>query len=222
MKTRLFSFVLILMLTAPFVIAQSTDKAKVSFAVLGGVNFQNLNGKDTDGDKLKNDLLIGYHAGVNVQIPIVPQFYFQPGLLYSLKGTKNTEGSDTYKVKISYLELPLNFVYKALLGKGYFFLGFGPYIAYAIGGKIIPESGTAKDIKFKNVVEETDDPLVPYFKAIDAGANIFVGYELASGIFLQLNTQFGLLKVNPEYKLITDDKSSVKNTGYGLSIGFRF
>ena len=221
MKTRLFSLLLILILSVPFAIAQNTDNKKISFAVLGGVNFQNLNGKDVNGDKLENDILIGYHAGVNVQIPIVPQFYFQPGLLYSLKGAKNTEGSDTYKVKISYIELPLNFVYKALLGKGYFFLGFGPYIGYAIGGKIIPESGSAIDIKFKNTVE-TGDPEEPYFKAFDAGANIFAGYELVNGIFLQMNTQLGLLKINPEDKRITDDKSSVKNTGFGLSIGYRF
>ena len=68
--------------------AQSTDKGKISFAILGGVNFQNLNGKDAVGDKLKNDMIIGYHAGVNIQIPVVPEFFFQPGLLYSLKGAK--------------------------------------------------------------------------------------------------------------------------------------
>ena len=50
---------------------------------------------------------------------------------------------------------------------------------------------------------EAGDPLtVPYFKAFDAGGNIFAGYEMASGIFFQLNTQFGMLKINPEDKRI--------------------
>jgi len=222
MKTRLFSFGLILLLSASIAMAQSTDKGKISFALLGGVNFQNLNGKDAVGDKLKNDLLIGYHAGINIQIPVVPEFFFQPGLLYSLKGAKITEGSDAYKVKISYLELPLNFVYKAMLGKGHFFLGFGPYIGYAIGGKAVPESGSATDIEFKKVVETADPETVKYYKAFDAGGNIFAGYELAIGLFLQLNTQLGMLKINPEDNRISDDKSSVKNTGFGLSIGYRF
>src|SRR4030042_5584012 len=173
MKIRIFSLGLILMLSASIAMAQSTDKGKISFAILGGVNFQNLNGKDAAGDKLKNDLLIGYHAGVNIQIPVVPEFFFQPGLLYSLKGSKITEGSDTYKVKISYLELPLHFVYKVILGKGYFFLGFGPYIAYAIGGKVIPESGSATKIDFQKVVETADPETVKYYKAFDAGGNIF-------------------------------------------------
>ena len=219
MKTRLISFVLILMLSVPLAIAQNTDKAKMSFVILGGINLQNLNGKDIAGDKLENDMILGYHAGVNIQIPIVPQFFFQPGLLFTTKGAKNTNGSS---IKLSYIELPLNMVYKALVGKGKFMLGFGPYIGYAIGGKVKPESGSATDIEFKNVVETGDPTSVTYFKAIDAGGNIFAGYELASGIFLQLDTQLGMLKINPEDKRISSDKSVVKNTGFGLSIGYRF
>ena len=56
MKTKLISFILILMLSAPLAIAQSTDKGKTSFGILGGVNMQNLNGKDINGNKLTNDL----------------------------------------------------------------------------------------------------------------------------------------------------------------------
>ena len=195
MKSRLFSFLMILVLSASFAVAQ--DKGKISFAVLGGVNFQNLNGKGITGDKLANDMILGYHFGGNVQIPIAPEFYFQPGLLYTTKGAKNT----TDKYKLSYIEMPLNMVYKALLGSGYVMVGFGPYIAYGIGGQVITKGGL------------TD------IKAFDAGGNIFVGYEMASGMFLQLNTQFGMLKINPEFP---DDKSSVKNTGFGLSLGYRF
>ena len=219
MKTKIFSFVLILMLSAPLAIAQNTDKAKMTFAVLGGINLQNLNGKDIDGDKLENDMIIGFHAGVNLQIPIVPQFFFQPGLLFTTKGAKITNGSS---IKLSYVELPLNVVYKALVGKGKFMLGFGPYIGYAIGGKVKPESGSATDIEFKNVVETGDPTSVTYLKAFDAGGNIFAGYELPGGIFLQFNTQLGMLKINPEDKRISSDKSAVKNTGFGLSVGYRF
>jgi hypothetical protein len=45
---------------------------------------------------------------------------------------------------------------------------------------------------------------------------------MAGGIFAQFNTQLGLVKINPEYKILTDDKSVVKNTGFGLSLGYRF
>src|SRR4030042_3787590 len=223
MKTRLFSLIVILILTASFAMAQSADKGKISFAVLGGVNLQNLNGKDANGDKLTNDLIIGYHAGVNVQIPIAPTFFFQPGLLFSAKGAKNSNGELTSTYRLSYVEMPLNVVFKALLGSGYFMIGFGPYIGYAIGGKVITEGGSTTiktDIEFKNVVGVDDPYTVTYFKAFDAGGDIFVGYETASGVFFQLNTQLGMLKINPEDRRISDDQSSFKNTGFGLSFGF--
>jgi len=219
MKTKI-SIILILMFMASLAYTQSTDGG-ISFAVLGGVNFQNLNGKDAAGDKLENDLIPGYHAGINVQIPFAPQFFFQPGLLITTKGTKFTDGSLTEKIKLVYVELPLNVVYKAILGKGSIMIGFGPYIAYGIGGKVITD-GSETDIEFKNVVETGDPYTAAYFKAFDVGGNIFAGYEFAGGIFCQLNTQFGMTKINPEDRRISSDKTSIKNTGFGLSIGYRF
>ena len=210
MKTIQISLILVFTLFVSSAMAQSGVIGKTSFAVLGGVNFQNLNGKDVGGNKLENDMIIGFHAGVNAQIPVAPEFYFQPGLMFSTKGAKVS--TNTYK--LSYVELPLNFVYKALVGNGYFMIGFGPYVAYGIGGK---------DIEFKKVVESGDSNTVKYFKPFDAGANLFFGYELPAGIFLQMNTQLGLLDIHPKDNRISgDDKSSLRNTGYGLSLGYRF
>jgi len=191
MKTKLFFFALILLFSKPLAIGQSTDKGTTSFAVLGGINFQNLNGKFINGDKLTYDMLLGFHLEVNAQIPVAPEFYFQPGLLFTTKGAKYTSGSSA---KLSYVELPLNFVYKTLVGNGNFMLGFGPYLGYAI-------KTTGGD-----------------FKPFDAGGNIFAGYVLSGGLFFQLDTQFGMLDINdgnPLYK-------SVRNTGFGLSLGYRF
>ncbi len=227
MKTKFLTILSILALSITMASAQGTDK--LSFGILGGVNFQNLNGKDAGGDKLTNEMIIGYHAGVNVQIPIAPLFYFQPGLIFSTKGAKNNSsilGVDyTTTTKLSYVEMPLYLVYKAMLGNGYFMLGFGPYVGYGIGGKVVTEGGSIsldQDIEFQNVVETTDDMTVPYYKALDFGGNIFAGYEMSNGIFVQFNTQLGMVKINPEYKILSDDKSIVKNTGFGLSLGYRF
>jgi hypothetical protein len=225
MKTRIISFVLILMFSVSLAVGQSTDKAKTSFAILGGMNFQNLDGTDTYGNKLENDMISGYHVGFNIQIPFAPMLYFQPGLLFTTKGAKNTYGSLTGKYNISYLEMPLNFAYKTLLGKGNIMIGLGPYIGFGIGGKasIENESTTVEsDIVFKNVVVTGDPLLKAYFKTYDAGGNILAGYELANGIFCQLNAQFGMVKINPEDQRISNDRSAVRNIGFGFSIGYRF
>jgi hypothetical protein len=212
MKNRLLSIVLILVLSASFAIAQ--EKSKMSFGILGGVNFQNLNGKLSSGDKLDNDMLLGFHGGVNVQIPVAPEFYFQPGLMFATKGAKNTYtilGSEfTDEIKINYIEMPLNLVYKGAVGNGFFMLGFGPYLAYGISGKQVFEGNS---ITFERGVD---------YNAFDAGANIFAGFEMASGLFLQLDTQFGMLNINPDAENSTNDQSTAKNTGFGLSLGYRF
>lgn len=212
MKNRLLSMLLILVLSASFALAQ--EKTKMSVGILGGINFQNLNGKLSSGDKLENDMLLGFHGGVNVQIPIAPEFYFQPGLMFSKKGAKNTYtimGAEfTNQIKINYVEMPLNLVYKGAIGNGFVMLGFGPYLAYGISGKQIFEG---KSITFERGVD---------FNAFDAGANIFAGYEMSSGLFLQLDTQFGMLNIYPENKNSLNDQSTAKNTGFGLSLGYRF
>jgi hypothetical protein len=120
--------------------------------------------------------------------------------------------------------MPLNFVYKSALGNGFVMLGFGPYIAYAIGGKSNIES-LEKDIRFKNVVEAGDDYLTVYAKRFDAGGNILAGYQMAGGLFIQLETQLGMVKINPDDQRTSPEFSdllSIKNTGFGLSLGFRF
>lgn len=229
MKTKFFS------ISAVFIFLTITLQAQIGFGILGGVNFQNINGKDNSGNKLQNGLLTGFHAGVNVNIPVAPEFYFQPGLLFSVKGAKNdffspsTKASGDFETttKLSYIEMPLNLLYRPQLGKGYMLLGFGPYIALGLGGsensELLGLVSYERAVKYKNRVTNFTELLEnAYYRPFDAGANIFFGYELSLGVFIQLNAQLGLLKINPEYAWETDSKASYKNTGYGLSIGYRF
>ena len=126
-------------------------------------------------------------------------------------------------VNLNYLELPLNLVYKGALGNGKIYLGLGPYLAYGIGGKV--KMGDEEvDVKFKNKVTEDDyEEDVFFVKALDAGGNIFVGYELSQGLFFQLNTQLGMIDLWPEYEGEGDMGEAVmKNIGFGLSVGLRF
>ncbi len=226
MKNKILPIAMILMLTVSLAGAQIPAGQGTAFGVLGGINIQNLNGKDFNGDKLDNDVIIGYHAGLNIQIPVAPDFYFQPGALFSSKGAKNTSDPVTRTINLSYIEVPLNFVYKGLLGNGHVMVGFGPYAGYAFSGSDKYEGGSVSvenDVEFKNVVDTSDPETTTYFKALDAGANIFAGYEMAVGIFFQLNTQLGLLNINPEdNRFPGDNETEIKNTGYGVSLGYRF
>ena len=175
--------------------------AQTSFGIRAGVNFQNLNGKDESGSKMNNKLKTGVNIGVTADIPVAaPDYFVQTGLLFSSKGAK-IEGTDE-KINLNYLEVPVTFLYKPVLGEGRLLLGAGPYFGYALGGK----SGDT-DISF-------DDD----FKHFDAGGNLLFGYQFTPNISAQLNAQLGLVNIGQH----TEGDATVKNTGFGVSLGYHF
>ncbi|MCC7297769.1 MAG: PorT family protein [Bacteroidia bacterium] len=112
--------------------AQVTSQlGRSSFGVFGSLNFQNINGKDANGNTLQNSLVLRFNAGINYEIPIAPEFYFQPGIQFITKGTKGevifTQNNIAHlvkrEIKMSYVEVPLNLVFKPMLGSGYVVLG---------------------------------------------------------------------------------------------------
>ena len=130
MKTKSWFAVITAALFTTTTIAQS----KTSFGIRAGINFQNLNGKNSSGDKLDNKLKTGFNVGVNAEVPVGIDFYVQPGLLLSTKGAKFDEVNGEVTRNLSYIEIPVNFLYKPELGEGRMLLGFGPYAAFAVGG----------------------------------------------------------------------------------------
>ena len=199
-----------------------TSKAqdKTTFGIRAGVNFTNINGENADGKDLNNDLKAGFNIGVNAEIPVATDFYLQPGLLFSTKGAKAEENNVKYKLNLSYIEVPINFLYKPTLGDGKLLLGFGPYIGLGIGGKW-KRGDTEYDVKFKNDVKDSDPDDKYYVKGLDFGGNLLVGYELSSKISFQLNAQLGMTNMEPKYNGKKTDAKS-KNTGFGISVGYRF
>jgi Outer membrane protein beta-barrel domain len=217
-----------IMLVAALVAAAFLTIHAQGIIVRGGVNFQNLNGKDENGKKDNGKLKAGFNLGAVMEIPLAPDFYLQPGLLYTTKGSKNDiEGieSGTSKINIGYIEVPIHLIHKPVLGNGHLILGLGPYIGFGVNGKFnldFLDVKTESDVKFKNTVKASDSPDYAYVKRLDAGANLLAGYEFANGLSFQLNTQLGLLNILPEYEGIPNDDSKTSNTGFGLSLGYRF
>ncbi|MCU0458842.1 MAG: PorT family protein [Bacteroidales bacterium] len=230
MKTRILSVIAILVLSVTVL------QGQVDFGIVAGPNFQNMVGKDGDGDKVTNGLLTGFHAGVTAAVPIATDFYFQTGLLFSQKGSRNNlgllptkNGSDDYytTTRVSYLDLPLHLLFRPAFGEGHILVGFGPYLAVGLGGKqtvdyeAIP--AMEQKIKFKNQIstEEYWDLDHTYLRRFDAGADFFVGYELSMGLWFRLNAQLGLLNMMPDIEE-WDNESILKNTGFGVSAGYNF
>jgi len=230
MKKQFFVLATALVLGTSAAYAQKGEDKLVTIGIRAGVNLQKVYGDDFWGNKLSNDLTTGFHAGINADLFISEGLYLQPGLLYSAKGAERKNNNIEYTQNVSYIELPVNFLYKPQLGSGRLLLGAGPYAAYGIWGKNKTKAGGTAielDAKFKNKITAAEFATTLlngayYLKPFDFGGNVLIGYELSSGFSLQLNGQLGLSQINPEVDGVAADKSNWKNMGFGASLGYRF
>lgn len=192
--------------------------SQVQWGIRGGVNFSNMHFKSNNTDR-DGKLLTGFNAGVTADINLADEFYIQPGLLYTVKGTKGEVdlpfvGTITSTRTLGYVELPVNFLYKPDLGTGRLLLGAGPYFAYGVTGKdkyrdVSSNSEISRDINWGK-----DEDLKPF----DAGAGLLFGYEFANGLSAQLNAQLGLANIAPDNNM----DAKIKNTLFGISLGYKF
>ena len=117
----------------------------------------------------------------------------------------------------TYIELPVNLVYKHNFEYGRILLGAGPYIAYGIGGKIkvnMEFAGSSKDTTYtiKWGKSLTDD-MVP----LDYGASFMAGYEIYNFQFT-LNYSRGFASMIPE----NDEKIKAMNRVFSVSAAYIF
>ena len=181
-----------------------TSGKKIIFGIKSGLSVATSN-KEYDAnlypDPPKARSLIGAIGGVFLQVPINKKICFQPELQMIGKGmkTKDQYNNFNYPTKTTYLELPLNILYKPVSTKGSFFIGGGPAPAWFIG---------------ENVFYSSDSPI----KKFDFGINFLTGYEIPIGFSINLHYTHGLTN-------ISGDKTNIpvlKNRCFGITVGYVF
>jgi hypothetical protein len=219
MKTKIMAIgVATLLSTALFAQKMSYDAGRTTFGLRAGVNFATINGKDLNGTKYDNNINTGFHVGVNAEIPVGTGTYIQPGVLYSQKGA---EFSGNNEVDVNYLEIPVNFVYKPVLGTGRVLLGFGPYVGFGLNGTVKGSNGQKTDVEFTKNYNPAEGPEFAQYRRIDGGGNLLAGYEFKNNLSFQINAQLGLTQLAPDVNG-EDNARVTKNTNFGLSLGYRF
>lgn len=189
-------------------------QAQVSFGPKAGLNFSTMTLK-TSGLAIDPSNLTGFQAGIIAEISLGNNFALQPGLLYSTKGSSykiSSLGLD-FKINPSYLEIPLNAVYKIGAGPVNILLLAGPYFGYGIGGSYKATSGSVtidEPIKYGSGV---DNDLKPF----DLGLNFGGGLELSH---FQLAFQYclGMTNLAP----VTDNDAEQKNKVMTISVAYLF
>lgn len=140
----------------------------------------------------------GAMAGGYAQIKAGKNACFQPELLIVGKGMKEKYEAYSYRNDVTYIELPLNILYKPVTSKGSFFIGGGPSPAYYIGENFF-YSGQY------------------FIKKFDLGINLLAGYEMPIGFSINLHYTHGLTNISRSAEVLL-----TKNRCFGLSVGYIF
>ena len=205
MKTKFLAVVLFLTTISFYSFAQE------SHAILrGGLNLANVS-ITSNGSVDDAKMLASFQVGIIGDIHVASILYFQPGLVFTGKGTKSqsgTEGSaNWYRATTNpyYIEVPLSFILKSPTGPVKFFGGAGPYLAVGIAGKNKVKGavfGTGFSSE-KSIEWSNDDPTTlnsdegagfGIMKRFDYGLNGTVGIEGKSAVF-SVNYGLGLAKL---------------------------
>lgn len=228
MKTGIISVYVILLSLA----LVSSAKAQYIKAGFNAANISITN----DGDVDKAKVLGSFHVGISGDIKLAPSVYFQPGILFTGKGSKTQSGTPAdanyYRATSNpyYVEIPANLVFKTPGKNLRFFAGAGPYLAIGVAGKNKVE-GKFLGVSFnseENIQWSNDDPSTLGYeegsgygilKRFDYGLNAVAGLE-SSNMMVSAGYGFGLAKLQSGSNSSADDKN--KHRVFSLSIGFKF
>lgn len=178
----------------------AADTFAQGFGVKGSFNMFN---QAIKFGNLKQDtkMFPTFDVGVFYELPVAPEFFIRPELSFARKGYNSDVDflliDATKETRLSYLEVPILFLYKGGLGNSKVLLGFGPYLAYGIGGDMFDNDA---------------------YKPFDMGGKIMFGFEFGGGLSAALNASTGLIDISE-----TDNEDiKVTNSGFGLTLGYRF
>jgi hypothetical protein len=187
---------------------------KISLGIQAGFSLANMHENYWDKSK-HGDNKPGIIIGVTGYIPFKSNS-FQPAINFVQKGFKKEESGSGYvfsdEITLSYIEVPLNFLYHHRLSGLQIFAGAGPSVAFAISGKEkTNQYGTIASYTFHfgNDVDKDD------LRRVEYGANFLAGVTWRN-IFLDVNYNLGLSSLIPG----GNENGTLKNNYLGVRFGY--
>lgn len=170
-----------------------------SVSVRAGANFSNI--IKTGDSNFSTDFKPGFHAGLGIDIPIVPALSFAPEILYSQKGYKadysSVLGGETkYSVTTNFIDVPILAKFKS----GGFNLHLGPQVSFLTSTTESWDSGSQQ---YRETVKEDNSNLKKSIISGVVGLGIDVSPRVSFigryALDFQKNNENGTSET-PEYK----------------------
>jgi hypothetical protein len=188
------SIVLILLLPYTDTITQISAGYKI------GLNFSTVTLK-TNETHSNPDMPAGINFGGIIDIPLRRSISFQPGLIFSAKGSDFKIDSVDFSLAPVYIEIPVNLVLS--LGSETFkiFMLAGPYFAIGMGGNKFVSNSPVENIRFGSNAD---------LKLFDFGFNFGTGVNINHFLIC---AQYGIGLAN-----VSTKEAEMKNRVIGISI----
>ena len=200
--------ILTLSFTLCFVFAVNYSQAQARIGLKAGLNLSTMTLKES-GMSLDPKTMTGFHVGLISEIPLNDKLFFQPGILYSTKGSKYSVSGMDVSITPSFVEVPVNVLFKSDLGSAKLLLFAGPYFAFGIGGDVKSPSDT-KAISYGSGDQKD-------MKSFDFGLNFGAGVEVSN---FQITAQYGLGLSN--LAPVTTNSAEMKVRTIGISVAYLF
>lgn len=151
---------------------------------------------NAESSRDKTSARIGALCGVYLDVPAGKRIILRPEIDLVSKGAK-TNDLPGYKlpVKFTFVDIPVNVLYKKSFGEGSLVAGGGPFVGFPV-----------------------KDYYALYPLVTDYGLNGLVGYELPLGIAFNLNYSYGLANTSGN----KEDFKKISNRYLGITIGYTF
>jgi hypothetical protein len=195
-----------------------TASAQTTFGIKGGVNFANVQvSQEGTSATASAGSLTTFSAGVFADAPLgTGGFSLQPGVFYTGKGFSGSNDDLSAKLKLFYVQVPVNVVYNVPISAGKFFFGAGPYVAFGVNGKSEARQTAGGPIFSDDVTFGNDNG--SDIKRTEFGATGLAGFRFTNGLSLNVNYDLGLSNIIPGENL----GGSLKNRVFGISLGYSF
>jgi hypothetical protein len=197
-------------------LAAVTNAQKTQFGFTGGATFSYWRVKGEQGSISSSNMTPGFSIGGIASIPVGKSFSFQPSLQFLQKGGLESQNGTSLAFHISYLDLPLNFMYVGEGTRGNIEIGLGPCLSYGLGGSAKADDGSNHASTPLHFGNEND----AFQNAFEFSGNIVLGYQWHSGILVQANYNYGFS--NLWGGVNAQNGQYFKNTYVGLRVGYLF
>jgi Ca2+-binding RTX toxin-like protein len=180
-----------------------SEATQPTFGLVAGANFATFNGSDATGAKT----LTGLAFGAQATFSFSPTLFFQPQILYSMKGAQQTDTSGTFKLKLNYIEAPLLLGLRLASARNPVrpYIMVGPTVAYLASCKVNLSAGG---------VSGEADCASDATNSFDYGVTGGLGIEMATGrVTLSAAARYFLGLAEPV------KNSNIKNAGFNVSVG---